>query len=58
MSKTITNKEAVFCDFCGKRTDFVKYILAGPTDAHICNECITAANNMITEMEDGKVKDD
>lgn len=51
MSKIITNNEAVFCDFCGKHADFVKYILAGPINTHVCNECISAADKMITEME-------
>ena len=44
---------AMFCDFCGKHQDYIRYLIAGPK-THICNECISLCNEIISECEAGK----
>lgn len=37
-----------FCSFCGKGTNQVRKMVAGPS-VYICNECVTTAQRIIEE---------
>lgn len=41
-------EEPIRCSFCGKTSDQVERIIAGPT-AYICNECIDLCSDIIAE---------
>jgi ATP-dependent protease Clp ATPase subunit len=41
---------AIFCDFCGKHQDFVKYLIAGRR-VHICEECIDMCAKIVEAKE-------
>jgi ATP-dependent protease Clp ATPase subunit len=46
----------VFCDFCGKHSDFVSFVLVAdntPKKSCICNECVDLAHRIVS----GKIKD-
>jgi hypothetical protein len=36
----------LFCSFCGKSSDAVKALIAGPT-VFICDECVAVCNNVL-----------
>jgi hypothetical protein len=36
----------LFCSFCGKGSDVIKALIAGPT-VFICNECIAVCNEIL-----------
>ncbi|EKT60023.1 hypothetical protein OO7_04294 [Providencia sneebia DSM 19967] len=40
-----------YCSFCGKSTDQVSKLIAGPS-VYICNECISLCNTIIDEADD------
>ena len=41
-------KEMLFCNFCGKKQNQVKKLIAGP-DVYICNECIELCYDIIKD---------
>lgn len=41
-------RSTIYCHFCGKHTDDVLVMIAGPT-ACICNECVDLAGEIILE---------
>ncbi|HEL2253750.1 TPA: ATP-dependent Clp protease ATP-binding subunit ClpX [Streptococcus suis] len=43
-----TNKEMIYCSFCGKNQEEVKKIIAG-NNVFICNECVELAQEIIRE---------
>lgn len=42
------NKDEIKCSFCGRRKSEVNILIAGIT-GHICDNCITQANNIVKE---------
>ena len=50
MSKTgsTSNKNTLFCSFCGKSQHEVKKLIAGPT-VFICDECVELCMDIIKE---------
>ena len=46
-----------YCSFCGRNKKEIKVLIAG-IDGHICNECISQANEIIKEEEDFKSSED
>lgn len=46
---------ALFCDFCGKKSDYVAELIAGPKGIHICNECVDLCVKVIADTRVGKV---
>ncbi|ACA82340.1 ATP-dependent Clp protease ATP-binding subunit ClpX [Leuconostoc citreum] len=49
MAQTPEFEEEIYCSFCGKSSNEVKKIVAGPNDVFICNECVALAQNIINE---------
>jgi ATP-dependent protease Clp ATPase subunit len=39
----------VFCSFCNKHQHEVERIVAGPSDIHICDECVVVCTEIIAE---------
>ena len=42
------NTKQPYCSFCGKSSDMVERLIAGP-GVYICNECIGLCNNILDE---------
>ena len=40
--------DKIKCSFCGKTSDQVKRLIAGP-DAYICNECVDLCESILEE---------
>ena len=40
--------ELMYCSFCGKQSNFVKMIIAGP-GVFICNECVDLCAEILVE---------
>jgi len=38
-----------FCTFCGRGTDQVERLVAGPPDIYICNECVELCNSILEQ---------
>jgi len=45
----MTVKRFWACWFCGKTTDEVEILIAGPNDICICNRCVKICNDIIAE---------
>ena len=45
---TTSNKNILYCSFCGKSQHEVRKLIAGPT-VFICDECVDLCNNIIEE---------
>ncbi len=54
MSKD-TEKNTLYCSFCGKSQHEVKKLIAGP-NVFICNECVELCNDIIKEEDKDSVK--
>ncbi len=39
------------CSFCGKGSDEVRHLIAGPGDVYICDECIALCQQLIVVVE-------
>lgn len=37
------------CSFCGKASEHIERLIAGPGGVHICNECVELFSGMIAE---------
>ncbi len=48
MTKKNTDKESLFCSFCGKSQKEVKKLIAGPT-VFVCDECVELCMDIIKE---------
>ena len=46
------NDEKIRCSFCGKSQDQVRKLIAGPTGAYICDECVDICSEIIEEELD------
>jgi ATP-dependent Clp protease ATP-binding subunit ClpX len=46
-------KNQLSCSFCGKRSQEVRRMIAGPKGVIICNECVVLCTKLIAE-EDAK----
>ena len=44
-------KGARHCSFCGRNEHQVDFLIPSPTGAYICNYCVEACNELITEAE-------
>lgn len=55
MSKSKGKEEDLHCSFCGRHKRETKMLIAG-IDGHICDRCITQANQIVTEELGNKVK--
>ena len=54
MSNTTTNKGTKglrHCSFCNRNENQVEFLIPSPTGAYICNFCVEACNELITEAE-------
>jgi ATP-dependent Clp protease ATP-binding subunit ClpX len=49
MAKFGEGGETVKCSFCGKGQKAVKKLIAGPSNAYICDECIDLCNDIMAE---------
>jgi ribosome-binding protein aMBF1 (putative translation factor) len=45
----------LFCSFCGKNTDAVKAMIAGPA-VSICNECVVICNEVLADPTPARSK--
>jgi len=50
-----TKAKKLFCSFCGKNTDAVKAMIAGPA-VSICNECVVICNEVLADPMRAKSK--
>ncbi|MFN7611502.1 MAG: ClpX C4-type zinc finger protein, partial [bacterium] len=49
MSKaTTSDKNTLYCSFCGKSQHEVRKLIAGPS-VYICDECVELCNDIIRE---------
>ena len=48
MTNEKNNNKEIECNFCGKKADAVKKMVAGP-GVHICNECISLCSEIVVE---------
>jgi hypothetical protein len=48
-SRTGITPEPPICSFCGRGSNEVQRMLAGFHSAHICNECVMLAHQVLTE---------
>jgi len=46
-------EEGLRCSFCGRGSDQVKRLVAGP-NVHICDECVKMCNDILAEDQGGK----
>jgi ATP-dependent Clp protease ATP-binding subunit ClpX len=46
------DEEDIRCSFCGKSRDQVRKLIQGPNGVYICDECVSACGDIITEAED------
>ena len=54
MSNTTNNKNTKglrHCSFCNRNEQQVEFLIPSPTGAYICNFCVEACNELITEAE-------
>ena len=51
-SGSTSNKNTLFCSFCGKSQEEVKKLIAGP-NVYICNECVVLCKDIL--VEDDKI---
>lgn len=49
----MANKDKICCSFCGKTSDQVRRLLAGPNGVYICDECIELCSEILEEELDG-----
>lgn len=47
MTKQQIQSTSHSCSFCGKKTNEVELMIAGPRDADICNECVWLCVNAL-----------
>jgi len=43
-----TEKQTIYCSFCGKSQQEVRKLIAGPS-VYVCDECVSLCNNIINE---------
>jgi len=43
------NGNSEFCTFCGRGTEQVERLVAGPPDIYICNECVELCNSILEQ---------
>jgi ATP-dependent Clp protease ATP-binding subunit ClpX len=56
--KTMRIDGRLSCSFCGKRSEEVKVLVAGPQDVFICNECVmTCVEILIDETLPSNVRE-
>jgi ATP-dependent Clp protease ATP-binding subunit ClpX len=55
---SINSKKKPVCSFCGRNSDNVETIIAGPSGINICNDCIGICNTMLAEEKRKKTKRD
>ncbi|MBZ0305369.1 MAG: AAA family ATPase, partial [Anaerolineae bacterium] len=48
MSPTFTGGEPPRCSFCGKSSDLVQRLIAGPDGVFICNECVALCQDILS----------
>lgn len=44
-----TEKDTLFCSFCGKSKELAKRLIAGPTGIYICDECVDICREVLNE---------
>lgn len=44
---------ALFCDFCGRLESQVQYLIPAPTGLYICNHCLDACNQLVSDHNIG-----
>ena len=50
----------VICSFCNRESRQLRYVVVGPNNANICNECIDTCKELIEQKlkeEEEKLKD-
>jgi ATP-dependent Clp protease ATP-binding subunit ClpX len=45
------SQKKLHCSFCRKSSEEVKYLVAGPNNIHICEECVDKARKIIEEAQ-------
>jgi ATP-dependent Clp protease ATP-binding subunit ClpX len=53
VARTVSAPKVVYCDFCGKSSDEVKLLIAGPR-VHICNECVDLCTGIVRDQLEEK----
>lgn len=51
MTNNKGGKDLRHCSFCGRNEHQVEFLIPSPTGAYICNFCVEACNDLITEAE-------
>lgn len=51
-----SNKEPLYCNFCGKDIDDVEHLILG-IKAAICNECVELCSTILEEKEKEKERE-
>ncbi len=49
MANKRDSNETVFCDFCGRLENQVKYLIPSPTGLYICDKCLDGCNQVVSE---------
>ncbi len=57
MNKNNSKKPVPYCSFCGRTANEVDSMISG-LDAHICNECIASARDILNRHEKAFAKDE
>lgn len=47
----------VICSFCNRESRQIKYMVKGPKDANICNECVEICLELIKERLEEQKKE-
>lgn len=55
---SMNQKKRPVCSFCGRNSDNVETIIAGPSGINICNDCIGICNTMLADEKRKKNKRD
>lgn len=42
----VEKRKPLYCSFCGKEKGDVRYLVAGPYDVFVCNECVEGAREI------------
>ena len=47
--KESERKREILCSFCGENSDDVSFMITGPNNVNICNNCVQLCNEVIEE---------
>ena len=48
-NNTSDENQQVYCDFCGRLENQVKFLIPSPTGLYICDRCLEGCNQVVAE---------